>query len=183
MGGRHRRRPADLRSAVPARHGDNRDTILRVSLTLAPSSDAGPITALLDDVTELKSLEAQFVQSQKMQALGQLAGGIAHDFNNLLTAMTGHSDLLLQRHDQGDPDYADLIQIRQNVNRAAGLVAQLLAFSRKQPMLAETLDLRASSPTSPICSTASSANAFASPSTTSPRSSSCAPTSATSSRS
>ena len=93
-------------------------------------------------MTEFKSLEAQFVQSQKMQAIGQLAGGVAHDFNNLLTAISGHCDLLLLRHDQGDQDYADLIQIHQNANRAASLVGQLLAFSRKQNLSPEVIDLR-----------------------------------------
>ena len=76
-----------------------------------------------------------------MQAIGQLAGGVAHDFNNLLTAISGHCDLLLLRHDQGDPDYGDLIQINQNANRAAALVGQLLAFSRKQNLQPEVLDL------------------------------------------
>lgn len=122
--------------------GEHRDIFLRVALKLAGTPQDPHLLAVLDDVTELKSLEAQFVQSQKMQALGQLAGGVAHDFNNLLTAISGHADLLLLRHDAGDPDYADLTQIRQNVNRAAGLVGQLLAFSRKQSMLPETLDLR-----------------------------------------
>jgi two-component system cell cycle sensor histidine kinase/response regulator CckA len=97
---------------------------------------------VMHDATELKSLEAKFVQSQKMQAIGQLAGGVAHDFNNLLTAIAGHCDLLLLRHDQGDPDYADLMQINQNANRAAALVGQLLAFSRKQTLRPETLDMR-----------------------------------------
>ena len=83
---------------------------------------------MLNDATELKTLEAQFVQSQKMQAIGQLAGGVAHDFNNLLTAISGHCDLLLLRHDQGDQDFGDLIQIHENANRAASLVSQLLAF-------------------------------------------------------
>ena len=82
------------------------------------------------------------MQSQKMQAIGQLAGGVAHDFNNLLTAISGHCDLLLLRHDQGDPDFADLVQINQNANRAAALVGQLLAFSRKQTLRPETLDMR-----------------------------------------
>ncbi len=93
--------------------------------------------AVLTDVTELKSLEARFVQSQKMQAIGQLAGGIAHDFNNLLTAINGHCDLLLMDRDEFDPDYADLQQIRQNANRAAALVRQLLAFSRRQTLQPE----------------------------------------------
>lgn len=77
-----------------------------------------------------------------MQAIGQLAGGLAHDFNNLLTAISGHCDLLLLRHDQGDADYSDLTQINQNANRAAALVGQLLAFSRKQNLRPEVLDMR-----------------------------------------
>lgn len=98
--------------------------------------------AILSDATALKKLEAQFNQSQKMQAIGQLAGGIAHDFNNLLTAISGHCDLLLLRHGREDGDYADLEQIRQNANRAAALVSQLLAFSRKQTLKPERLDLQ-----------------------------------------
>lgn len=88
----------------------------------------------LIDTTELKNLELRFVHSQKMQAVGQLAGGIAHDFNNLLTAMMGFCDLLLIRHPAGDQSFADIMQIKQNANRAANLVRQLLAFSRKQTL-------------------------------------------------
>ncbi len=115
-----------------------------VQVALSPYDDGGEkcVIAVLHDATELKTLEAQFVQSQKMQAIGQLAGGVAHDFNNLLTAISGHCDLLLLRRDAGDPDYADLEQINQNANRAAALVGQLLAFSRKQNLRPETLDLR-----------------------------------------
>lgn len=76
-----------------------------------------------------------------MQAMGQLAGGVAHDFNNLLTAVIGFCDLLLQRHGIGDPSFADLIQIKNNANRAAGLVRQLLAFSRKQPLQPKLIDV------------------------------------------
>ena len=100
------------------------------------------VLAVLQDATALKTLEAQFVQSQKMQAIGQLAGGVAHDFNNLLTAIAGHCDLLLLRHDREDAEYADLVQIHQNTNRAAALVSQLLAFSRKQTLKPERLDLQ-----------------------------------------
>lgn len=113
---------------------------LQVTLAAAPGSDR--IVAVLTDVSALKTLEAQFVQSQKMQAIGQLAGGIAHDFNNLLTAITGHCDLLMLRRDNTDPDYADLHQISQNANRAAALVRQLLAFSRKQTLSPQIIDLR-----------------------------------------
>ncbi|ARO14656.1 two-component system, cell cycle sensor histidine kinase and response regulator CckA [Ketogulonicigenium robustum] len=97
------------------------------------------VLAILEDVTELKLLEEQFLQSQKMQAVGQLAGGIAHDFNNLLTAISGHCDLLLLRHDRHDTSYADLMQIHHNANRAAALVRQLLAFSRKQSLTIESV--------------------------------------------
>jgi two-component system cell cycle sensor histidine kinase/response regulator CckA len=86
------------------------------------------------DISSQKVLEQQFIQSQKMQSIGQLAGGIAHDFNNLLTAMIGFCDLLLQRYTQSDPSYGDVIQIRQNAKRAANLVRQLLAFSRQQTL-------------------------------------------------
>ena len=95
----------------------------------------------LVDTTEQRSLQAQFNQSQKMQAVGQLAGGIAHDFNNLLTAMIGFCDLLLQRHQPGDQSFADVMQVKQNANRAANLVRQLLAFSRQQTLMPKVLDL------------------------------------------
>src|ERR1700733_1907928 len=96
-------------------------------------SDGGLMLHFID-VTEQKNLEIQFAQSQKMQAVGQLAGGVAHDFNNLLTAMIGFCDLLLMRFRAGDPSFADIMQIKQNANRAANLVRQLLAFSRQQTL-------------------------------------------------
>ncbi|WP_236016428.1 hybrid sensor histidine kinase/response regulator [Salipiger abyssi] len=120
----------------------DREIFVQVTLNRVFSNGHAELVAVLNDATELKTLEAQFVQSQKMQAIGQLAGGVAHDFNNLLTAISGHCDLLLLRHDQGDPDYGDLVQINQNANRAAALVGQLLAFSRKQTLRPEVLDLR-----------------------------------------
>ncbi|MDP5084436.1 MAG: ATP-binding protein [Yoonia sp.] len=122
--------------------GGSRDKFVQVTLNTAGAGADLHLIAVLNDVTELKTLEAQFVQSQKMQAIGQLAGGVAHDFNNLLTAISGHCDLLLLRHDEGDQNYGDLIQIHQNANRAASLVGQLLAFSRKQNLQPETIDLR-----------------------------------------
>jgi two-component system, cell cycle sensor histidine kinase and response regulator CckA len=114
-------------------------------VAIAARSDADPdggrLMLYLIDVTEQKSLEAQFVQSQKMQAVGQLAGGVAHDFNNLLTAMIGFCDLLLLRSRPGDPAFADIMQIKQNANRAANLVRQLLAFSRQQTLQPRVLDI------------------------------------------
>lgn len=121
---------------------DDRELYLQVRLGRVENADGAELVAVLNDATELKTLEAQFVQSQKMQAIGQLAGGVAHDFNNLLTAISGHCDLLLLRHDATDSDYADLIQISQNANRAAALVSQLLAFSRKQNLQPQVLSLR-----------------------------------------
>ena len=93
------------------------------------------------DTTEQKALELKFAQSQKMEAVGQLAGGIAHDFNNVLTVIIGLSDLFLQTRRPTDAGYNDIMQIRSNANRAAGLVRQLLAFSRKQTLSAEVLAL------------------------------------------
>ena len=93
------------------------------------------------DTTEQKALENQMAQSQKMQAVGQLAGGIAHDFNNVLTAIIMASDLLLTNHRPSDPSFPDIMNIKQNANRAASLVRQLLAFSRRQTMRPEVLNL------------------------------------------
>ena len=93
------------------------------------------------ETTEQKALENQMAQSQKMQAVGQLAGGIAHDFNNVLTAIIMASDLLLSNHRPSDPSFPDIMNIKQNANRAASLVRQLLAFSRKQTLRPEVLNL------------------------------------------
>ncbi|WP_374764623.1 hybrid sensor histidine kinase/response regulator [Yunchengibacter salinarum] len=105
-------------------------------LHVAGLQHSGDVAAALylADASQEKSFEQQFVQAQKMQAVGQLAGGVAHDFNNLLTAILGFCDLLLSRHGAGDPSFSDIIQIRQNANRAANLVRQLLALSRQQTL-------------------------------------------------
>jgi two-component system cell cycle sensor histidine kinase/response regulator CckA len=97
--------------------------------------------AYLVDVSEQKQIELQLSQSQKMQAIGQLAGGVAHDFNNLLTAILMQLDVLAARHPVGDPSYEGLNEIRQTSMRAADLVRKLLAFSRKQTVQREILDL------------------------------------------
>ncbi len=99
------------------------------------------LTLYFVDVTEQKNLEIQFAHSQKMQAIGQLAGGVAHDFNNLLTAMIGFCDLLLLRSPPSDPSFSDIMQIKQNANRAANLVRQLLAFSRQQTLQPRILNV------------------------------------------
>jgi two-component system, cell cycle sensor histidine kinase and response regulator CckA len=93
------------------------------------------------DMTEQRALQEQFTQAQKMQAVGQLAGGVAHDFNNVLTAIIGYSDLLLASHRPTDPSFQDIMQIKQNANRAASLVRQLLAFSRRQTLRPQVMNL------------------------------------------
>ena len=105
----------------------------------AESREAAIVYAM--DTTEQKALEGQMAQSQKMQAVGQLAGGIAHDFNNVLTAIIMASDLLLTSHRPSDPSFPDIMNIKQNANRAASLVRQLLAFSRRQTLRPEVLAL------------------------------------------
>ncbi len=133
--GRALNRPEVMRATRPSQ-----ETFVQIILRRAPA--AGRLLfAVISDATEMKTLEARFVQSQKMQAIGQLAGGVAHDFNNLLTAISGHCDLLLLNRDYYDPEYDDLMQIHQNANRAAALVRQLLAFSRRQTMKPEKLPL------------------------------------------
>ncbi|MGE0765303.1 MAG: ATP-binding protein [Hyphomicrobiaceae bacterium] len=111
---------------------------------LAPVHDGQPgETAMLYaiDATEQKALELKYAQSTKMEAVGKLAGGIAHDFNNVLTAILGFSDLLLQTHRPFDPAHKDIMNIKKEASRAAGLVRQLLAFSRRQTLMPEVLDL------------------------------------------
>jgi two-component system, cell cycle sensor histidine kinase and response regulator CckA len=110
------------------------------ALHAGPHSREGAVLYAID-ATEQKALELKFAQSHKMEAVGKLAGGVAHDFNNVLTAIIGFSDLLLQTHRQTDPSYRDIMNIKSSANRAAGLVRQLLAFSRRQTLQPEVLEL------------------------------------------
>jgi PAS domain S-box-containing protein len=123
-------------------HADGRYLFLEAASTLLLDQTRTPIGAVLSarDVTERKSLEEQFYQGQKMEAIGRLAGGIAHDFNNVLTAILGFTELLLGRLD--DPGVvADLKEVKDAGERAGRLTRQLLAFSRKQVMVPQILDL------------------------------------------
>ncbi|MFH1739617.1 MAG: PAS domain S-box protein [bacterium] len=96
---------------------------------------------ILQDITERKNLEGQFLHSQKMEAIGRLAGGVAHDFNNVLMAVSGYSSLALTRLEQGDPLREDIEEIRSAGERGASLTRQLLAFSRRQILQPVVLDL------------------------------------------
>src|SRR5450631_1949474 len=101
--------------------------------------EAGIVYAL--ETTAQRTLENRIIQQQKMESVGQLAGGIAHDFNNVLSAIMMATDFLLNAHKPTDPSFQDIMQIKQNANRAAALVRQLLAFSRKQTLRPQVLDL------------------------------------------
>jgi two-component system, cell cycle sensor histidine kinase and response regulator CckA len=102
-------------------------------------SEAAIVYAL--ETTDRRRLENQFAQSQKMEMVGKLAGGIAHDFNNVLSAIMMATDFLLNAHKPTDPSFQDIMQIKQNANRAASLVRQLLAFSRRQTLRPQVLSL------------------------------------------
>jgi two-component system, cell cycle sensor histidine kinase and response regulator CckA len=94
------------------------------------------------ETTAQRELENKVIQQQKMEQVAQLAGGIAHDFNNVLSAIMMATDFLLNAHKPTDPSFGDIMQIKQNANRAASLVRHLLAFSRKQTLRPQVLDLR-----------------------------------------
>jgi two-component system, cell cycle sensor histidine kinase and response regulator CckA len=112
--------------------GETPRSVQFIFTRLGPSDATAVVFAV--DKTEHKALEVQLAQSQKMQAVGQLASGIAHDFNNVLTPIIGFADLLLAKMRPTDPAFADVMNIKQNANRAANLVRQLLAFSRRQTL-------------------------------------------------
>ncbi|WP_374700782.1 MULTISPECIES: cell cycle histidine kinase CckA [Aureimonas] len=119
-----------------------RSTRLYVSANADIHDGTGEVAILYGvDITQQRTLEDQFAKSQKMQAIGNLAGGIAHDFNNVLTIITASVDFLLLNHRSGDPSFQDLLLIKQSANRAASLVRQLLAYSRRQTMRPKMLNL------------------------------------------
>ncbi len=115
---------------------------LPVEISAKMMSD-GRIHAIVRDITERLRLEAELRQSQKMEAVGRLAGGIAHDFNNILTAITGYTQLIAEAVEPGSAAEEDLAQVVRSAERAERLTRQLLAFSRKQVVQPEVLDLNA----------------------------------------
>ncbi|MDF1607439.1 response regulator [Hoeflea sp. YIM 152468] len=132
-------------SPIDSRRADDEERHFRfyVNAVIEHSEEAPEETAIVYAVetTEQKALEAQMAQTQKMNAVGTLAGGIAHDFNNVLTAILLSADHLLMSLRPADSSFADLIEIKRNANRAAVLVRQLLAFSRKQTMRPTVLSM------------------------------------------
>lgn len=93
------------------------------------------------DVTDRKQMEEEYAQDQKLRGIGELASKVAHDFNNYLQVVIGHCERLMLKHPAGDPAYQDLVQIRENAQRAANTTKQLLAFSRKQTLKSEVLSI------------------------------------------
>ncbi len=122
---------------------DGEERLLRQQAEVITDHDGRAIRMVgtQQDITDLRSLEEQLRQSQKMEAVGRLAGGIAHDFNNLLTAINGYCDLILEDLSAQDPLRPDLLEIRRAGERAATLTRQLLAFSRKQVLEPRVINL------------------------------------------
>ncbi|MFW5868927.1 MAG: PAS domain-containing hybrid sensor histidine kinase/response regulator, partial [Armatimonadota bacterium] len=128
-------------STITTRDGDERTISWNASRLLGPESEPIGLLAMARDVTEHRQLEQQLRQAVKMEAIGRLAGGIAHDFNNMLTAILGNTQLIEMRMDKDDDSQRLLREIQIAARRSADLTRQLLAFSRKQALEAEALDL------------------------------------------
>jgi two-component system, cell cycle sensor histidine kinase and response regulator CckA len=127
------------------RHKDGHFVSAKLTAVLQRDADGTPryFISTVEDVTDRVRLEGQLRQGQKMEAVGRLAGGIAHDFNNLLTVIIGYSDLALQQIAPGAPERGDVEEIRHAGKSAAALTQQLLAFSRKQILQPQIVDLNA----------------------------------------
>jgi PAS domain S-box-containing protein len=122
---------------------DGRTVVTHFAAALVRDADGKPdyVIAMAEDVTEQRQLEEQLRQSQKLEAIGRLAGGVAHDFNNMLTAIGGYTALALEHAQDGSALHGDLEEVRKATDRAALLTRQLLAFSRKQVLMPELLNL------------------------------------------
>ncbi len=116
---------------------------IEVEASISPAIIAGTLfqVAVVRDISDRKRLETQLRQSQKMEAIGQLAGGVAHDFNNLLTAISGYCQLAMFNLNSGNPLGSELNEIQKTAKKAASLTHQLLAFSRRQPVAPKVVNL------------------------------------------
>ena len=126
---------------VRVRHADGTWRWIEAKASALMRSGQRYVITVGRDISDRKRLEAQFLQSQKMEGVGQLAGGIAHDFNNLLTAILGNTDLALDSLPPGHPARADVSEIASAAERAVGLTRQLLAFARKQILEPRVIDV------------------------------------------
>ncbi|WP_051929284.1 PAS domain-containing sensor histidine kinase [Thermopetrobacter sp. TC1] len=129
---------------VDVRINSEVETRAQVTIVATETDEDGTVrmlTVYLIDTTLHEAMQQELEQGQKMQVVGRFVSGIAHDFNNMLTAILGFSDILMQRHRPEDPSFEAIMDIRNNANRAARMVRQLLAFSRKQTLRPEVLAL------------------------------------------
>ena len=133
-------RDLEIEGETPASPGTTRHWLATYYPVKVDGITTG-VGVVLIETTGIKQLEAQLRQAQKMEAIGQLAGGIAHDFNNMLAAIKSYSELVLGETAPDDQRYADVLEIRAAADRAASLTRQLLAFSRKQMLRPELVDL------------------------------------------
>ena len=136
-------RTGGWRGELMAQHKDGSTFSIEVSASLVRNEEGGAISLMSSviDITERKRLQAQIIQAQKMEALGQLAGGITHDFNNLLTAINGYMQLLLLNAPRDTQMHEDLLQIKAAVDRGAGLTQQLRFFTRQATGTREIISL------------------------------------------
>jgi signal transduction histidine kinase len=126
---------------LTGRRSDGSDLPLELTVARLGSDTRAVLAGFVRDITERRALEEQLRQSQKLEAIGRLAGGVAHDFNNILMSVMGAADLLLMEMRPGDPARDEVIEIKQSVDRGAGLTRQLLAFSRRQAVRSRTFAL------------------------------------------
>lgn len=138
------RKPFDREYMIIRRSdGQQRWVLGRGYLTLDEAGEPVAMAGTIQDITERRAMEEQLAAAQRMEAVGRLAGGIAHDFNNILTVINGYADLALRRLSPDDPLRASIAEIRNAGERAASLTRQLLAFSRRQMLAPERLNLNA----------------------------------------